>query len=169
MIIGSNISPLIIGRKLHVVRTQNASVLGSLFVSNCLDGTIRRRSFRDLLTPEKVFSAIPMLSFRSPAFVSADLVRLVFCAVVAAIHLVQEVFNNARPFLESALDTPEHATVDFAKHRSRITKLSKNVKHASPLDVFERAERLSGSVRECVRKGFADLVLTQAPCESTQM
>jgi hypothetical protein len=118
---------------------------------------------------EKVVSAIPTVPFRSPAFVSADLARLIFCAVVGTIHQAQEVVDNARLFLESALDTLEHAGADFARHRSRLTKLCRSMRHADSLDVLETAERLAGSVGECVRRGFADLLLAQVPGESTQM
>jgi hypothetical protein len=59
IIIDSKMSPLIVRRTLHAMRTRNACVLGSLIVCHCLDGTIRRRSFCDVLTPEKVFRAIP--------------------------------------------------------------------------------------------------------------
>jgi hypothetical protein len=65
---------------------------------------------------------------------------------------VQEVFDNARLFFESVLDTLEQATADFAKYRSRFTKLYKNLKHADSLDVMEKAERLSGPLSERVRK-----------------
>jgi serine/threonine-protein kinase ATR len=50
-------------------------VLGSLIVYHCLDGTIRRRSFCDLLTPEKVFGPIRRVTELDNSLCSLEMAR----------------------------------------------------------------------------------------------
>jgi hypothetical protein len=169
LIIGSGMSPLIIRRTLHALRTQNSSWLGSLVVCRCLDSSLRRRSFSDTLTAEKVFSAIPTLPFNCPAFTAADFPRLLFCAVAGTVNSPQEIVNNARLFLESSLDTLNRRDAGMLKARARFAKVVEKVKLMDSIALFDSALRLASAVSEAVQGDFVRLISEPLPGESVEM
>ncbi|OHS99954.1 hypothetical protein TRFO_33521 [Tritrichomonas foetus] len=148
-------------------------LVGKIICDKIFDGTIRRRSFGNIIPAAKIFATIPSLPFNSKEFLSIDLALFFFCTIMEGTHAPLDIVGYIKQCYEGILNTlcqfHENNEPVILKIKQQIMNLLEHPRVLNPMDLILLIDRLMEVIGDSYHQRFRQLLTETRPDDNPRV